>query len=243
VNFQRNDQVLKAFVMLAVFPVIVKFPLNLVPFWWGFEHGTAPMPPEVRARERKVGRYLSFVTNAILIGIVTYFVRVHRVPASALGLHLQRWETNALIGVAAGFAWMVSLRAFLKVTSRSSTERPVIEELLEGTVAFWLIQFIIVDFAEEFWRAASLFLLVTANVSPVGSVGLTALAFGVGHLGKGIPRALGTATFGVAAAFLFLWSRSLVAPYLFHLLVSVYALLDSRYTSSLFENVSPPRQT
>ena len=215
--------------MLAVFPTMVMLPLNLVSFWWGFKQGSTAMPLDVREPEREVGRYLAFLANPILVALVAYLLVRAGIPLAVSGLHTESWPRYALVGAVFAILWIALHRGFLVLVGRVQRERTIVQELVEGSVGFWLLQILIVDFAEEFWRAGSLSMLAVGKVSSMWSVGLTAAAFGAGHLGRGAFKAVGAGTFGVAAALLFLWSRSLVAPYVFHVVVTLYALFWSRW--------------
>jgi len=221
---------LRSLIILAIFPVVVKFPWNFVPFWWGFRHGNVPMPSEVKARERRVGRYLSFPVSSILALVAAYYANKFGSSRDALGLNLRHWRSAALCGLVAGVIVGVAGQAVLIGLSRGRDRQQVpAEQFLEGSLLFWVIQILYVDFAEELWRAASLRVLSMASVPDLWCVVASAIAFGVGHLGRGMHRAMGTASFAVPAAILFLWSGSLLAPYTFHVAVTFSTLFWLRW--------------
>ncbi len=217
---------LTAYLGLAICPVAVHLIPNPVEFRWSFRHGLAPMPRDVAERAERIEHRRLFLIHVLIAALVLLFMRQQRVAAQQVGLHLQRWKTQLAIGFAAGFSWNVLIGlAYILPAARQSLLR---HRFGKGPAAYWALLFLLGAFSEEFWRAFSLFALANTGHSALLSVVLTAVAFGAAHSGLGVFGALGAGFFGTAAALLFLWSRSLPATYLAHLIVDLGALYRVR---------------
>jgi membrane protease YdiL (CAAX protease family) len=211
-------------VALLLFPLLGYLIPNPVSFLWGFKHGSAPMPPEVARRADSIDRYMLFLFHAVLVAALLLLMRRHSVSASKVGLRPDHWQFYLLIGCAAGVAWAGFTRILLWFGPRSP--RRALDEskapiFARGPAVLWILRFLVGAFAEEFWRAFCLFALKSRGHSLPLAVIITALAFGAGHLSLGVWGALGVATFGIAAALLFLLTGSLLVTYPAHFIVNV----------------------
>jgi membrane protease YdiL (CAAX protease family) len=220
--------VVRGLLILVTFELVRYFAVNPVALWWGFRHGMAPMPDDVAARERRTGRWVLGGMKITLLAAVASFVVWTHIPIADLGLNLDGLRGSVLVGTAGGLLVVALHRLFLTLVPLPMRDPLGMEDMSEGSLTFWLLTLLLVAVAEEFWRAASLRALMRAGANPFWSVALTTVVFGVAHRGKGMARALGSTAFGAAAAYLFLWSGSLFAPGMFHLVVPVYALIWSR---------------
>lgn len=72
-------------------------------FSWGFHHRNDPMPPQVTQRAQRFGRYVLWLRNGLVVAIVLGLARHQSLRFWQIGLRLDGWRPNSLIGIAAGF--------------------------------------------------------------------------------------------------------------------------------------------
>jgi membrane protease YdiL (CAAX protease family) len=181
------------------------------------------MPPEVAEKMERAGRYMLFLIDALVAGLVLELMRRHSVSIAQVGLRLENWKSHLLLGLAAGILWVALQRALMHLL-RGAKQSSITDYYRKGSALFWLFSFLVGTFTEEFWRAFCLFSFNTGGHSLGQSVILTAIAFGAGHLRFRWAGALGAATLGGALALLYVWQGSLLSTYCAHLVANLGGL-------------------
>ena len=207
---------LTPYLALGVFPFVVNLPPNPVWLWWEIKGGTAPMPSKIAERMERAGRYMLFLIDASVAGLVLLLMHRHSVSIGQVGLHLENWKSHLLVGWGAGILWVGLQRALIHLLGGDKPSS-VADYYRRGASIFWLFSFLLGTFAEELWRAFCLFAFNKDGYSVGLSVILTATAFGAGHLRFRWAGALGAAALGAALALLYVWQGSLLTTYCAHL--------------------------
>jgi len=207
---------------LAVFPLVaVGFP-NPVALYWEFKKGSAPMPPDVTDKAERAAPYMLFPMHALVVILVLFMMLRHSVTAAQVGIHLENWETQLLVGCVAGVSW-VGFQRLLLLFVPDIRQNWTTHYLQRGSAVFWVSVYIPGAFAEEFWRAFCLFALTNTGHSVSWSVVLTAIACAAGHARLRF-GALMAGIFGIGAALLYLWLGSLLATASGHLVANLGGL-------------------
>jgi membrane protease YdiL (CAAX protease family) len=219
------------YVALAIFPVITILLPNPVEIWWLFKaKGPKSMPPEVVKLHMGIGlRLQGMATNALVAGFLLWLMLRYSIPAIAVGLSFNHWETDVLIGCAAGGCW-VAFKIWLARASSAAQRARISAHISKSSepLFFWLPALILWTFVEEFWRAFCLSAFKSSGYSMAVAILLTSLAFGIAHFGLR-PGGIAAKAFGGAVfALLFVWQWSLVPPYLVHLISNLDSLQAGR---------------
>lgn len=212
---------------LAVFPLLAFFPFNWLEFSWGFHHGREPMSPEVTQRAERIGRYVLWIRHGLLVTIVLGLAMHQSLQFSQIGLRLEGWQRNSLIGIVAASLW-VGLHGFLRRLSPLPEIRD--KRLAAEPTANWVLSQSVSVLAEELWIAFCLVSLIRTGHSAVLAIIVTATVFGALHY-QYRTGAFATAILGAASALLFLWRGSLLPSYLFHFMGNISALYWARRAS------------
>src|ERR1700674_4173208 len=214
-------------VILALFfyPLLYVLPLNFVRFQWGYKGGLAPMPPELEKKAEAIDRVVLFVTHLTLVVVIFLLMQGSPISAYEVGLTLDNWKA------AFGMGAMLSLLAMGLISLLLSNVPPqdARKELdSRGPVATWCGLLALGSFSTEFWRAFCLVALIRLGVFSWLAIVIVAVFFAVIQLQNSIGRALGAATFGGAAGFLFIKTGSLLAPLTMSLMVGIAHLYEGR---------------
>lgn len=185
------------------------------------------MPVDVRDRAESVDRHWYFLVDAITIGFLAGLMLWKHVPGSRIGLRIDDWHQNAVIGIAAA-AFRVLLLSFLRKLFPGRTPDGAVEHLQRGSALLWAFIFFAGAFAEEMWIALCVVALIMAGHSNALSVFVTAAVFGVAHFEYRF-GALVTAMYGAISALLFLWLGSLIPMFLFHFIGNLGSLYWARH--------------
>lgn len=217
---------LAAYLGLATLPFVYTQVPNPVWIWWHAKtRGRAlatPMPPDVANKAERVGRYMLFPMEALVAGSVLSLMVHFSITPVQIGVRLQDWESDVLVGCAAGLSWG-ALPAMSFYFFPAVRRQWAVHYLQKGSVSFWVFIFLVGVFAEELWRAFCLIGLTSAGHSLGLSVILTAVAFALAHkLRLGGTLALGI--LGAGLALLYVWRASLAAPYSAHLIANLSGL-------------------
>jgi len=203
------------------------------------------MPSEIARRSEENEGYLLMAKFLILVGTTIGLMRHTLVPPSRLGFRPIDLRAAVAFGLIAGFMlslWILSMRA---VALRMCESEEHVPFLLREPV--WKI-FIIITvgaFAEEYWRALSLYLLRRDNSSIGWALAITAIVFGIGHVlspqpwPKALGRILQAAIGGLFLGGLFLGFQTLMIPFIAHIAVNSFGALIGRRTLSARRAATP----
>jgi hypothetical protein len=195
--------------VLLLYPVLYLLPLNLVRFRWGFEQGLAPMPPEVQEKAKTADRIELSVKHAILLAVVVFLIHGSPISTHEVGLTTDNWK--AALGV--GILFSLFPLGLTKLRLRNMPPEKVLEESQSrGPVAAWCGLNTLASFSNEFWRAFCIVSLIRLDLSAWVAVPIVAVVYGTLNLQTSVARALGSATFGGVAGFLFVYTGSLLSP-------------------------------
>jgi membrane protease YdiL (CAAX protease family) len=178
-----NNAALFTYLAVALYPIVMMLTPEPISFRWWLRNGHGrSMPPDVRRRSDKNEGYLLIAKFVILISSTVGLMRHTAVFPGSLGLRPVNLRNAILVGSVAGLTvsfWILSMRAAASRMPKSEDHLPFL--LREPA---WKILAIIVlgAFAEEYWRALSLFLLRRENASVGWALVITAIVFGIGHL-------------------------------------------------------------
>lgn len=219
----------KPYLPLAIFPILALFPFNWVEFSWGFHHGRDPMPPELAQNAERIGRYVLWLRHGLVLAIVLGFATYQKLPFSQIGLNLQAWRRNALIGVGVGALQLGAQRLWWKVYPQTDAQD---RRLAAEPGGNWILSQIFSVLAEELWLALCVVSLIQAGRPNAMAVLLPATVFGALHY-QYRAGAISTGILGAFSASLFLWRGSLIPPYLFHFIGNLGALYWARRRAAL----------
>ncbi len=217
---------------LLLYPVLYLLPLNLVRFRWGFEQGIAPMPPEVQEKAEAADRVVLFVTHATLLVVVALLMYGSPISAYEVGLTAGNWKPALGMGILFS---LFPLGLSQLVLRNMPPEKVREEPESRGPVAFWYGLNTLASFSHEFWRAFCIVSLIRVGLSAWAAVLIVAVVYGTLDLQTSVARALGKATYGGAAGFLFVDTGSLLAPLTMGLLAAGANLYHIRQACSSIE--------
>ena len=172
-------------------------------------------PPLVREKAAAFKRYAYFLGDGIIVGLVAVMMARSPLPAARLGLHLDNWSRNAVIGIVAASLRVVAQRLIL-VRVPIDPEDSFTWDVRRGPLALWMSIYTTGAFSEELWVALCIVSLTGAGHTATASVAMTLAVFTALHCGYGFWGALGAAVWELGSVLLFLHYRSLIPPFLFH---------------------------
>jgi predicted RNA-binding Zn-ribbon protein involved in translation (DUF1610 family) len=214
---------------LLLYPLLYLLPLNLVRFRWGFERGLAPMPPEMEEKAEAADRIVLSVKHGILLVVVVVLMRGSPISTHEVGLTTGNWRAALGMGI------LFSLLPFGlgKLLLRNMPPEKVREKPeSHGSPAAWCGLNTLGSFTQEFWRAFCIVSLIHLGLSAWIAVPIVAVVYGAEHIPTSVAKALGSATFGGAAGFLFVNTGSLLSPLTMVLIAAGAYLYQVRRASS-----------
>jgi membrane protease YdiL (CAAX protease family) len=237
-RFEVELSALTPYLALATFPVatILASFSNVVELSWGFHHGLAPKPTEVRDKSDAITRYANFLKCALVLGFIAFLAERNSLPAARLGLHLHKWKTNMLLG-------MTALAVYLLWQSLVSNslryENQFTREVRRGSIRLWVCIFFVGAFSEELWIAFCLVTLIATGYSTPVSIAFVTVVFAAMHgqyyihpdrpsWAFRLGAVLGIGSKSVASSLLFLWTGSLITTFPFHFIGNLGSLYWSR---------------
>jgi hypothetical protein len=187
------------------------------------------MPPELEKKAETTDRVVLFVAHLTLVVVIFLLMRGSPISPYEVGLTLDNWKA------AFGMGAMLSLLA-VGLSSLLLSNVPPQDVRKEfnsrGPVATWCGLLALGSFSTEFWRAFCLVALIRLGVFSWLAIVIAAIFSAVIQLQTNIARALGAATFGGAAGFLFIKTGSLLAPLTMSLIVGIAHLYEVRHALS-----------
>lgn len=220
---------------LAIFPLasFLGYSLNPIEFTWTFQLGRKglpfePLPPEVREKSEAVSRYLSFLVDALIVGLIVALSRRISLRASTVGLHLTDWKSNAAIGIISGILLVLAQR-FLLISFPVNPQHPFTSRIRRGAIPLWAFILVTGAFSEELWIAFCLVALRVTGYSSALSVLMIAVVFAAAHYSYRFWGALAVALKGSISALLFLHYGSLFVTFFFHFVGNLGSLYWNRY--------------
>jgi membrane protease YdiL (CAAX protease family) len=187
-----------------------------------------PMPAEMSDRADTLNRYLGFLVDALMLGLIAALSHKTSLDAKRIGLHLNNWKYDALTGLIAGTLLVASQRLMLGLT-HIDPQHAFTSRVRKGTALIWIAIFVTGAFSEELWIAVCLVLFKATGHSVASSVAMTMVVFAAIHYPYGFWGTVAVATKGTFSALLFLHYGSLVVTFLFHFVENMGSLYWSRY--------------
>jgi membrane protease YdiL (CAAX protease family) len=187
------------------------------------------MPPEVAQRAERIGQYVLWLRHGLVLAFVLGTAALQSLAFSQIGLRLDGWQLNTLIGVGAGALQVGLQRLFWRLRRLPNAND---KRLAAQPRANWILSQLFSVLAEELWLAFCVVSLVRAGHSALVAVLLPATVFGALHHQYRV-GAIATGGYGAISASLFLWRGSLMPPYLFHFIGNIGALYWSRRGAAL----------
>jgi hypothetical protein len=215
------------YLALGIFPLLAFLPFNWVEFSWGFHHRPDPMPPEVSQRADRVGRYVLWLRHGLAVAIVLGLAVNQSLQFSQIGLRLDGWLRNCLIGIVAALL-PLGLQGFYRSLYPLPDTRD--KALAAEPTANWIFSQLVSVLGEDLWLALCVVSLLRTGHSNVVAVLLPATVFGVLHF-QYRAGAIGTGIYGAISASLFLWRGSLLPSYFFHYAMNMGSFYWARHAS------------
>jgi hypothetical protein len=201
--------VTKIGIALALYPVLYSLPLNWVHFRWGVRRGLAPMPPDVEEHAKSVDREVLLIMHGALLAAVVYLLRGSSISTDAVGLSWNNWKSALALGALCSLA---PLGTGALTYRRLSPDKREEDRESSGPLAVLLGIILLNAFSQELWRAFCLVGLIRLGISTWAALLIAAAAYGALQLVRNTARAMGSATYGCVAGFLFIKTGSLLAP-------------------------------
>jgi hypothetical protein len=132
---------------LVFYPFLYLLPLNLFRFRWGFEHGLAPMPPEVQIKAEGIDRGVLCVSSLILLSVVALLMHGSLISLYEVGLTSDNWRSALGMGILFSL-FPVGLGELLLRNSRSAEVQMQPES--RGPLATWCGLSALSSFSQEF---------------------------------------------------------------------------------------------
>ena len=219
---------------LLSYPVLYLLPLNLVRFRWGFEHGLAPMPPEVQEKAETADRVVLCVTHVILLGVVVLLMYGSPISTYEVGLTADNWKPALGMGILFSL-FPLGLGELL--VRNMPPERVREEPEAHGPLTAWCGLSTLGSFTHEFWRAFCIVSLIRLGISAWVAVLIVAVVYGTLYVQTSVAMALGSATFGGAAGFLFVNTGSLLSPLTMGLIAAGAHFYQVRHATASIERI------
>ncbi len=175
-----------------------------------------------------VNRYLNFLVDVLTVGLIVVLLHKISLGTARIGLHLNNWRYDALIGLTAGILLIVVQRLMLGLVP-IDPQHSFTSRVRKGSPLLWVSIFITGGFSEELWVAVCLVLLKATGHSVAVSVAMTVVVFGAMHYAYGFGGTVAVATNEAISALLFLHYGSLVVTVLFHFIGNMGSLYWNRY--------------
>jgi membrane protease YdiL (CAAX protease family) len=226
------------YIAAALLPLLYNEVPDLIVRRWYWRHGKAPMPPVIADRAVVEGNIAPYVALIALGASLSWLIRSTEMPLSVLGMRWTDWPIPLLMGILAGSGWL-ALSFWIVKKTRPNREKMAGHYIAQRSLSFWLPLALVAPFVEELWR--SFCLVALAGHGPAVAVVVTGIACGWGHA-QSRGRAISALLFGICAAGLFLWTRSLWATVPAHLIVNIgtLALIYSVNERPAFSPTSTP---
>src|SRR5260370_2576590 len=219
---------------LVLCPFLSLLPFNVVRVRWGVERGLAPMPPEVQEGAEAADRVVLCVTHIILLVIMVLLMRGSPISEHEVGLTADNWKPALGMGI----LFSLFPLGLGELLLRNMPPEKVREEPeSRGPLAALCGLNTLGSFTHEFWRAFCIVSLIRLGLSAWVAVLIVAVVYGTLHLQTSVASALGSATFGGAAGFLFVNTGSLLSPLTMGLITAGAHLYRDRQASSSIERI------
>jgi membrane protease YdiL (CAAX protease family) len=167
------------------------------------------MPPDVQARAEAVDRGLLVLMHSALLTIVIVLLRSSAISTNDVGLTLRNWESA--LGLGALFS-LIPLGTSAAARRTSTPDQAQDDPSACSPLAIWAGLQLLGSFSHEFWRAFCIVAFIDLDLSAWPAVMITAVSFGLVRIHRSTAQALGAATFGALAGYLFVRTGSLLAP-------------------------------
>jgi membrane protease YdiL (CAAX protease family) len=224
------------YLILLLYPVVAMFTPEPVQFRWWIRAGGAPMPKSVLEKSVRNEVPLLIAKFVVIIAATYLIVRWIRLPLRSVGFTLQQpisiWTMGVVVSLFEIFCALRMQGLADQLRTDEAGDRPLLFLRQPSWKIF--VTILVGGFAEEFWRSISLVLFIQSGHPTNVAIIVTSVAFGVGHLqspqplSRALARILRPALVGVPLAVLFLWSKSLVIPFLVHVTLNSFAALMGR---------------
>jgi predicted RNA-binding Zn-ribbon protein involved in translation (DUF1610 family) len=192
------------------------------------------MPPEVQEKAEAADRVVLCVTHIILLVVVALLMYGSPISAYEVGLTAGNWKPALGMGILFSlFPLGLSQLVLRNMPPEKVREDPE----SRGPVSAWYGLNTLASFSHEFWRAFCIVSLIRLGLSAWAAVLIVAVVYGTLNLQTSFASALGKATYGGAAGFLFVNTGSLLAPLTMGLLVAGVNLYHVRQASSSIERI------
>jgi membrane protease YdiL (CAAX protease family) len=234
VTAKVSDFSIVMYLSLGSYPLIsILTPEPAAIGWWWRTGGAAPLPPEILERSKRNEPPLLLVKFALLICATGFVSWQANLSKRSLGMILPSLEVGSLVSLALLLTlatWLSSMKALI-AESPPPDDQPV---LLREPAWIILTLLIFGAFAEEFWRAACLSILIQQGVTRNIAILVSSAVFGIGHLqspqpfSRALGRFLSSAIAGALLGGLFLWFHSLIIPFATHLALNSFGALMGR---------------
>ena len=211
-------------VALVIYLVLYLLPLDPVRFRWAVHRGFAPMPSEVEQKAKELDWLRSLSIQVTLLVTVVLLMRSSSMSLRSIGFSTDNWRSAVTLGAVFGVI-PLGLNVLLRRSSAGGRDDDSYSNVSFSN-RYGLA--ILSTFSSEFWRAFSITALVHFDFPPWTAVVITAVVSAVPYLYESRWTAAGVAFGCLVPGFLFVETRSLLAPLTMGLIASGHVLYDAR---------------
>jgi len=206
--------------VVLIFPILTVLVPEPVGARWGALHKSFYLPPDVKARSERNGRYLWIIKYILLLLIVLFLANRFRLLSQTLGPRSNKFLLAVIWGLLGGvtlFLFRAAYRTVVPNMRSIESQYP----LLQGPLGFWLTSFFLGGLSEELWRGLCIAATRETQRDTTSAIIWISISFAIGRLG-GLPGrihgeivdVLCEAITGAFLGYLFIMSGSVVATFI-----------------------------
>jgi CAAX prenyl protease-like protein len=202
---------------ILVFPILTILVPEPTGARWAAQHNAFYLPPDIKARSEKNGRYLWVIKYLFLFLFVRWMALHYSLMSQSLGSRFNRVFLSLTWGILGG-VFLFLFRAAYRVVVPGM--RPIERQypLLAGSAGLWLVSFVLGGLSEELWRGFCIAATYETQRDMTHAIIWISISFAVGRLG-GLPGrihgevadVISEVITGAFLACLFIFSRSVIS--------------------------------
>lgn len=188
-----------------------------------------PRPQEVDDQSDRVNRYLNFLVDALMLGLIAFVMHRTATSSTQVGLRFDSWKRDAVVGVFAA-TLLIAAQGLMLRRLPLDPRHAFTSRVRKGSPVLWVFIFAGGAFSEELWVALCLVVLREATHSVILPVVATLVVFAAMHYSYGLWGAMAAGAKETVSALLFLHFGSLVVTFSYHFIGNLGSLYWNRYS-------------
>jgi hypothetical protein len=234
---------------ISVFPVLTILVPEPIGFRWGAKHKSFYLPPDVKTRSERNGRYLWIIKYVFLSSFIIWMAVRFSLMSQTLGPRSNQVFLSLAWGMLGG-VFLFLFRAGYRIAIPRMHVIELQYPLLEGPKALWLAIFFLGGFSEELWRGFCIAAAYETQRDITHAIIWISISFAAGRLG-GLPGRIHgevvdvacEAVTGVFLACLFIFSGSVISTFvasvIYYTAQFYYLRLDSHRSTGTSTHTTP----